>query len=93
SAKFKHYYLLCEGKVIDLSKNRIKTDIQQKDGLKEGMKLLIFDDQKPHEDFPFIGEAKVHDVQKTYSRADILKDFGVENNGNDILVDYAVITR
>ncbi|MGA1841197.1 MAG: hypothetical protein ACMUIU_11280 [bacterium] len=28
------------------------------------MKLLIFDDQKPHEDFPFIGEARVDDVQK-----------------------------
>lgn len=95
AAKFKHHYPLCEGKIIDSDKDIVMTDIKKNDGIKKGMKLLIFDDQNIQEDFPFIDEAKVFDVQMKYSKARLLIDPELENTGNDnrYNMDYKVITR
>ena len=77
--KFKEHFPVCEGRVISFNGDEILTSICNSDGLKRGMKLIIFEDLPPYEvypltedqhergDFKIIGEVKVKEVSGQHS--------------------------
>jgi hypothetical protein len=93
TAKFKNYFPICEGSVISLIREEMKTTISENDGLKEKMKLIIYEDHNQREDFTIITEAKVREVLEDYSLAKLLEE--LENSKNDIekITHWKVITR
>jgi hypothetical protein len=93
AAKFKAHFPLCEGPVISLIGEELKTGICKDDGLKEGMKLLLYTGNLSHEeDFVIIGDAKVKDVRKEYSLAKLLENLVVKDM-NRKTMNWGVITR
>ena len=71
----------------------IKTTICQNDGLKEKMKLIIYDDYNLKDDFTIIDEAKVSEVGETHSLAHILEKLNKKNINAEEVVTWKVITR
>jgi hypothetical protein len=93
AAKFKDHFPLCEGHVISLTGEELKTGICKDDGLKEGMKLLLYTGKLDHEeDFVIIGDAKVKVVRREYSLADLLQKMGEETKKGGP-INWGVITR
>jgi len=93
AAKFKEHFPLCEGGVISLDGEEMKTGIRQSDGLKEGMKLLVYAGEPERvEDLVILGDAKVREVREDYSMArltEALKHEGAAVNP----AGWGVITR
>ncbi len=88
---FKNHFPLCEGKVINLTEENLDTSICKNDGLKKGMKLIVYDDQNTEDDI-IIGEAKVKAVLERYSQAEISETWEVSNI-KDISTNWWVMTR
>ncbi|MGA1797097.1 MAG: hypothetical protein ACMUIL_14695, partial [bacterium] len=93
AAKFKEHFPLCEGGVISLDEEELTTGICQRDGLKRGMKLLVYSGEpETAEDLVILGGAKVREVRGDRSLArltDALKQEGVPVNP----AAWGVITR
>ncbi|MBN1226902.1 MAG: hypothetical protein JXA79_07910 [Deltaproteobacteria bacterium] len=95
AAKFKAHFPLCEGNIISLTSEELKTGICRNDGLKEGMKLLLYNrGAKKDEDYVLLGEAKVEHVKEEYSLAKPLH-YLIETNidVNEANTKWGVITR
>ncbi|MGA1864643.1 MAG: hypothetical protein ACMUHX_06230 [bacterium] len=93
AAKFKAHFPICEGDVISLTGEELKTGICKDDGLKEGMKLILYTGKSDiDEDFVIIGDAKVKTVKREYSLADLLQDPGEETKKGSP-INWGVITR
>jgi len=93
AAKFKEHFPLCDGNIISLMGEAVKTDICRKDGLKEGMKLLLFTgDLDRDEEVKLFGDAKVKEVKREYSMAELLEDLHGEGVFEQ-LEEWGVITR
>lgn len=83
--KFKEHFPLCEGKVISLNGDELMTSICKSDGLKRGMKLIIFEYLPPYEvfpldedlheggDFEILGEVRVKEVSEQNSLGILLR--------------------
>ncbi len=96
AAKFKVHFPLCEGKVISITQDDLRTSICKHDGLKRGMKLIIFKEPENEEDFLILGEGKVKKVTGIYSQARLsgtteIMDIGMDTDS--VLRDLLVITR
>ncbi|MGA1843244.1 MAG: hypothetical protein ACMUIS_01630 [bacterium] len=93
AAKFKEHFPLCEGGVISLDGEELTTGICEGDGLKQGMKLLVYAGESENgEELALIGDAKVREVREDCSLAwltEALKHEGREMNPTDL----GVITR
>ncbi len=93
AAKFKSHFPLCEGKVISLTKEELKTGICKIDGLKEGMKLLLYNQEvNKDEDYSLLGEAKVKEVREEYSLARFL-EYLSKINFDEAKMNWGVVTR
>jgi hypothetical protein len=92
ASRFKEYFPLCEGSTINLSEEEIMTSICKNDGLKKGMKLIIYEKPIKNGEFLIINEAKVKEVHEKFSLAKLLEKPEIINI-NDIGMNYAVITR
>jgi len=93
AAKFKEHFPLCEGDVISLTGRDLKTGICKNDGLKKGMKLLLYTGNLDREqDCVLLGDAKVKEVKMEYSMASLLEDLSLKVM-NDDLTNWGVITR
>ena len=93
TAKFKNYFPICEGNVISLVADELKTTICENDGLKEMMKLMIYEDHEQRDDFAIIGEAKVNTVYRTYSLATPLSEMNSYDKDAGKITNWKVITR
>lgn len=93
AAKFKAHFPLCEGNIISLTREELKTGICRNDGLKEGMKLLLYNRKaNKDEDYFLLGEAKVERVKEEYSLAKPLQ-YLIETNIDEVKTNWGVITR
>jgi len=93
AAKFKAHFPLCEGNIISLSREELKTGICRNDGLKKGMKLLLYNRKvNKDEDYFLLGEAKVERVKEEYSLAKPLQ-YLIETNIDEVKTNWGVITR
>jgi len=93
ATKFKTAFPLCEGSVLSLFGEELETTICKNDGVKEQMKLIIFDDHNQGDDFIVIGEAKVSEVLETGSLASLLAKLSTGYSDHMIVTDWKVITR
>jgi len=93
TAKFKNYFPICEGGVISLNREEMKTTISESDGLKEKMKLIIYEEHNQSDDFTIIIEAKVSEVWETYSLANLLEKLDSSKNDVEEITHWKVITR
>lgn len=75
AAKFKEHFPLCQGRITALGEHEITTGICRNDGLKKGMRLLVFrEDNQGVGDLLILGEAKVKEVNQDSSLANLLED-------------------
>ena len=93
AVKFKEHFPLCEGSVISLENEKLKTTICQNDGLKQGMKLILYTgDLASEEEFTILADARVKEVKNQYSIAFIINR--LENlKFNENVANLGVITR
>jgi len=92
AAKFKEHFPLCEGKVVSINEEDIKTSICKSDGLKSGMKLIIFNTPDKEGDFLISGEAKVQSVYGKFSQARISGTMEIMDR-DSLSKNLLVITR
>lgn len=93
AAKFKAHFPLCEGSVISLIGEEMKTTICINDGLKEKMKLIIYDGHHQMDDFTIMSEARVSKVLKTDSLAKLLGKIYNGDIDSKNVTNLKVITR
>lgn len=93
AAKLKAHFPVCEGRVIALSGGEIRADICKADGLKQGMKLLLYKGNLDHSgDYDILGDAKVNEVGEAYSIARLLQE--VSRDISKVKINtWGVITR
>ncbi|MGA1790985.1 MAG: hypothetical protein ACMUIM_05840, partial [bacterium] len=93
AAKFKAHFPVCEGRVIALSGDELKAGICEADGLKQGMKLLLYQGSLDHAgDYDILADAKVNEVREAYSIARLLQGFSRDISRLEINT-WGVITR
>jgi len=93
AAKFKAHFPLCEGRVIALSGDELRAGICKADGLKQGMKLLLYQGSLDHAgDYNILGDAKVNEVREEYSIVRLLQGLSREISRTEINT-WGVITR
>ncbi|KPA11581.1 hypothetical protein MHK_008214, partial [Candidatus Magnetomorum sp. HK-1] len=63
-------YLECE--IREYNNNKIVLNLGKQTRIKEGMKILVFN-KSLHKDFEILAEAKIYNIKKEISIAEILK--------------------
>ncbi len=92
AARFKEHFPMCEGRVISITGDELKTGICRDDGLRKGMRLILYKNLSKKEDMAMVGEEDFSIVEEEDIAMDGKEDFSIVGEAmvKEVEKDYSL---